>query len=243
MRLGILKYTYYYLDLFFFLLLFIFGCVGSSLLRAGFLQLQRAGATLRCSAQASLCGGFSCCSTRALEHVGSVVVARGLQDARSSVVVMHRLSSCGSQSLECRLSSCGTRALLLCGMWDLPGPGIEPVSPALVGRFLTTVPPGKSLDLFFCELPVQVFCLVIIRLSFTFFFLIFTYLFIQAAPGLSCGTQELCCGMQTSQLQHVVSQLQHAGSSSLTRDQTRVPYIGSAESYPLDHQGSPMHCQ
>ena len=28
-------------------------------------------------------------------------------------------------------------------MWDLPGPGLEPVSPALAGRFLTTVPPGK----------------------------------------------------------------------------------------------------
>ena len=30
-------------------------------------------------------------------------------------------------------------------MWDLPGPGLEPVSPALAGRFLTTVPPRKSL--------------------------------------------------------------------------------------------------
>ena len=28
-------------------------------------------------------------------------------------------------------------------MWDLPGPGIEPMSPALAGGFLTTVPPGK----------------------------------------------------------------------------------------------------
>ena len=28
-------------------------------------------------------------------------------------------------------------------MWELPGPGLEPVSPALAGRFLTTVPPGK----------------------------------------------------------------------------------------------------
>ena len=27
------------------------------------------------------------------------------------------------------------------GMWDLPGPGLEPVSPALAGVFLTT---GKS---------------------------------------------------------------------------------------------------
>ena len=27
---------------------------------------------------------------------------------------------------------------------NLPGPGIEPVSPALAGRFLSSVPPGKS---------------------------------------------------------------------------------------------------
>ena len=29
-------------------------------------------------------------------------------------------------------------------MWDLPGPGLEPVSPALAGGFSTTAPPGKS---------------------------------------------------------------------------------------------------
>ena len=28
-------------------------------------------------------------------------------------------------------------------MWDLPGPGLEPVSLALEGGFLTTAPPGK----------------------------------------------------------------------------------------------------
>ena len=28
-------------------------------------------------------------------------------------------------------------------MWDLPGPGLEPVSLALAGSFLTTVPPRK----------------------------------------------------------------------------------------------------
>ena len=28
-------------------------------------------------------------------------------------------------------------------MWDLPRPGLEPVSPALAGRFLTTAPPRK----------------------------------------------------------------------------------------------------
>ena len=35
---------------------------------------------------------------------------------------------------------------LCCCTWHvaLPGPGIEPVSPALAGGFLTTGPPGKS---------------------------------------------------------------------------------------------------
>ena len=47
-----------------------------------------------------------------------------------------------------RLSSCGSRAQLLRGMWDLPRPGLEPVSPALAGRFSTTVPPGKP-----CPIP------------------------------------------------------------------------------------------
>ena len=58
-------------------------------------------------------------------------------------------SSCGSQAVESRLSSCGSRAELLCGMWDLPGPGLEPVSPALEGRFLTTAPPGKPITRYF----------------------------------------------------------------------------------------------
>ena len=31
-------------------------------------------------------------------------------------------------------------------MWDLPEPGIESMSPALSGRFLTTGPPGKFLE-------------------------------------------------------------------------------------------------
>ena len=36
-------------------------------------------------------------------------------------------------------------------MWDPPGPGLEPVSLALAGRFLTTAPPGKSLGLVILE--------------------------------------------------------------------------------------------
>ena len=33
---------------------------------------------------------------------------------------------------------------LVSGVWYLPGGGIEPVSPALAGSFLTTGPPRKS---------------------------------------------------------------------------------------------------
>ena len=48
-----------------------------------------------------------------------------------------------SWALECRLSSCGAWTQLLCSMWNLPGPELEPMSPVLAGGFLTTVPPGK----------------------------------------------------------------------------------------------------
>ena len=55
----------------------------------------------------------------------------------------------GSLALECWISSCGTQTQLLHGRWNLPRPGIEPVSPALVGKFLSTVTPGKSQRVFF----------------------------------------------------------------------------------------------
>ena len=53
------------------------------------------------------------------------------------IVVGHRLQAGG-------LSSCGTHTLLPRGMWNLLGPGIKPVSPALADGFLSTAPPGKS---------------------------------------------------------------------------------------------------
>ena len=62
-------------------------------------------------------------------------------------------SSCGSRAVERRLSSWGTRAYLLCGMWDLPRPGLKPVSPASAGRFLTTAPARKPFFQFFKEAP------------------------------------------------------------------------------------------
>ena len=60
----------------------------------------------------------------------------------ASPVAEHRLQTR-------RLRSCGSWAQLLHGMWDLPRPGLEPVSPALAGRFLTTAPPGKPSSMCF----------------------------------------------------------------------------------------------
>ena len=75
---------------------------------------------------------FSSCGKR-----GPLFIAvRGPFTVVASLVAGHRLQTC-------RLSSCGSWAELLCGMWDPPRPGLEPVSPALAGRLSTTVPPGK----------------------------------------------------------------------------------------------------
>ena len=80
---------------------------------------------------------FSSCGKR-----GPLFIAvRGPLTIAASVAAEHRLQMR-------RLSNCGSRAQVLRGMWDLPRPGLEPVSPALAGRFSTTAPPGKphSLD-------------------------------------------------------------------------------------------------
>ena len=64
-----------------------------------------------------------------------IAVRRPLTIA-ASLVAEHRLQTR-------RLSSCGSQTQLLRGMWDLPRPGLEPVSPASAGRLSTAAPPGK----------------------------------------------------------------------------------------------------
>ena len=64
------------------------------------------------------------------------IAMHGPLTVAASLVAEHRLQMR-------RLSDCGSRAWLLRGMWDLPRPGLKPVSPALAGRFSTTAPPGK----------------------------------------------------------------------------------------------------
>ena len=75
------------------------------------------------------------------------IAERGPLAVAASLVAEHKLQTR-------RLISCGSRAQLLQIMLDLPRPGLEPVSPALAGRFSTTVPPGKpqSFSLMFSTL-------------------------------------------------------------------------------------------
>ena len=95
--------------------------------------------------------------TRAFSSCGErgplFIVVRGPLTVAASLVEEHRLQMR-------RLSSCGTRDQLLRGMWDLPRPGLEPVSPALAGRFSTTAPPGKPGNKYFLlfDFPPEVAC-------------------------------------------------------------------------------------
>ena len=89
---------------------------------------------------------FSSCGER-----GSLFIAlHGPLTIAASLVAEHRLQTR-------RLSNCGSRAQLLRGMWDLPRPGLEPMSPALAGRFSTTAPPEKPPNMTFLT-RILLFC-------------------------------------------------------------------------------------
>ena len=87
-------------------------------------------------------GLFLVAVLRLLVVVASLVAETGLEGVQASVVAANGLSSCVSWAREHRLSSYGTQGQLLCSIWDLPEPGIEPVSPELAGRFLPLIYQG-----------------------------------------------------------------------------------------------------
>ena len=122
----IFKFIYLFVCLF-----LLFGCIGSSCCARAFSSFgERGYSSLRCT-------GFS---------------LRWLLLLRSTGSRRMGFSSCGVRALERRLSSCGAWASLLRGMWDLPGSGLEPMSPALAGWFPTTVPPRKPPAFVSCRL-------------------------------------------------------------------------------------------
>ena len=123
------------------------------------------------------------------------------------IAVRGPLTIAASLVAEHRLSNCGSRAQLLRGMWDLPRSGLEPVSPALAGRFSTTAPPGKPC---WCLLStfLLVVCFYLIELKklynlninplqFCFFFLIlFIYLFLAVLGLRFCARAFSSCSKQ-----------------------------------------------
>ena len=135
--------------------------LGFLLLCKDFLWLWQTGVPLHCGAWFSHCGVFSCCGARTLGSQASVVVARGIHCSSvcrgfregNGTPLQHSflenpmdgeawwaavLGVAKRQTWLKRLSSSSS------SMRNLPGPGIEFMSPALAGRLLSTVPPGKS---------------------------------------------------------------------------------------------------
>ena len=91
----------------------MFGYAGSLLRCTGFLSLNMGFFWLQCVV-------FSLWRLLLLRNAGSRCTGFSMWD---------------SGAPERGFSSCGPLAPLSHGMWNLPGPGIEPVSPALAGRF------------------------------------------------------------------------------------------------------------
>ena len=82
---------------------------------------------------------FGCIGSQ-LWHTESFIVACGL-------LFVARAPECmGLVVVVCGLSSRSLLIQLLHSIWDLPGQGIEPVSPALAGRFFTTEPQGMPIN-------------------------------------------------------------------------------------------------
>ena len=109
---------------------------------SGFIYLFLAAQGLRCFAGFSLAaaGGGS-----------SLVAGRMPLTAVPSQFRARRLG-------HAAFSSCGAGAWLLRGTWNLPRSGMEPVGPALSGKFLSTIPSRKSLHTFYIKFFQNIWC-------------------------------------------------------------------------------------
>ena len=69
----------------------------------------------------------------------------GVESRGYSPAVVHRLLIVVASLVveHVHFYGCGIQTYLPCSMWNLPGLGIEPTSPALAGGVLTAGPPEK----------------------------------------------------------------------------------------------------
>ena len=121
---------------FFKFYLFLYGCSGSSMLHGLLSSGGEQG-----SSPVAVC--------ERLIALAFLVVECGLWGEESSLSSgSHGLSSCGSWALGRRRRSCGELSCSApCGIFlaalQHVGSGTKPMSPALIGGFFTTEPPGK----------------------------------------------------------------------------------------------------
>ena len=101
--------------------------------------------------------GLHCCagfSPLVVSRAHCPVVVHRLPIVLAALGAEHRLKGARASVVAApwapghRLSHRGSWAQLLPGMWDLQGPGVEPISPALAARFFITEPPRKPLPYF-----------------------------------------------------------------------------------------------
>ena len=92
---------------------------------------------------------------------GSLLLCAGLLQLQQ-VGASHSsgFSCCGAQALGSHASVVQLMVLVAPGCWDLPGPGIKPMSPALAGGFFTTEPHGTPLLLVILVLHLSNHCFV-----------------------------------------------------------------------------------
>ena len=72
------------------------------------------------------------------------VAEHGLPLAAGYELLIGLASLVAEYGLQGGLRSYGAQAWLLLDMWDLPGSGVKPMSPALAGGFFTTELPGTK---------------------------------------------------------------------------------------------------
>ena len=111
-----------------------YGCAGPlSLLRLSLVVVSGDYPSLPCS-------GFSVWQLLLLQRTDSMHLGFS-----GCGVWTHLLGLPGSRARG--LTGCGVGTWSPCSMWNLPGSGVKPISPALAGGFLTAGPPGKSSSL------------------------------------------------------------------------------------------------
>ena len=110
-------FFFFFKHYFYLFILFIYGCVGSSFLCEGFLQLRQAGATLHRGARASHYHGLSCCGAQVPDAQAQQLWLTGLVAPRhvgsSQTRAQTRVPCIGRQTLNHR----ATREALFNQFW------------------------------------------------------------------------------------------------------------------------------